>query len=431
MLLAGAKKLFDRLRFDQSFAITYPDGVNTVYGADAPVFIIDFKTQKALTDTLLGGSLGFGEAFVRREIEVSGDLTQAIRLGFYVEKKKLSLSWLKQTRYAWGFYRRRNTVSGSKKNISAHYDLSNEFYQLWLDENMQYTCAYFHDDTDTLEQAQLQKMDLVCRKLRLKPGDLVVEAGCGWGGLALHMVRHYGVRVKAFNISQEQVNFARERQKKYGIGTDQLNYIIDDFRNIRQHVTECDNFASICMIEHIGRGKYSDLLDIIGDVLKPTGNAMIQFISRKAPARFPNTWLEKHVFPGYYNPSVLEFVETIEALNYPLQIVDLENMRYHYSLTTKHWWERLEANREKIRKLYDDENGEEVIRKYRLYLAGGCTDFCHGLGTLVYQLLLVRDHDNAAPLSRHHMLGVEPQSAVVDHPLAQHLELDTPMPAAQ
>ncbi len=115
-----------------------------------------------------------------------------------------------------GFFARRNTLTGSKKNIAAHYDLANNFYQLWLDAEMQYTCAYFDRPTDTLEDAQRRKMDLVCRKLRLQPGELVVEAGCGWGGLALHMARNYGVRVKSFNISQEQIAFARERAAATG-----------------------------------------------------------------------------------------------------------------------------------------------------------------------------------------------------------------------
>ena len=176
-------------------------------------------------------------------------------------------------------------------------------------------------------------MDLVCRKLRLEPGELVVEAGCGWGGLALHMARNYGVRVKSFNISSEQIAFARERAQALGIGTDSVEYVHDDYRNIPNHVKSCDKFASICMLEHVGRESYASFHQLVAKVLRKPGLAMLQFISRTNPSPISNPWLEKYVFPGYYNPSLGEVLKPIEREHRQLHLIDVENMRYHYALT--------------------------------------------------------------------------------------------------
>jgi cyclopropane-fatty-acyl-phospholipid synthase len=247
----------------------------------------------------------------------------------------------------------------------------------------------------------------VCRKLDLKAEDLVVEAGGGWGGLALHMARHWGARVKSFNISRSQVDYARERAGRLGLGPDQVEYILDDYRNIPRHVARCDKFASICMLEHVGRENYRAFHRLIGDVLRPGGLALLQFISRTRPSPIANPWLEKHVFPGYYNPSLGEVVRALEARTAGLQVVDVENMRFHYALTLRHWLDRFEHNAAQIGALW----GEAVVRTFRLYLNGGLADFGHGRGTLVFQALLSNGCDNAAPLTRRRMFETSETAA--------------------
>jgi len=209
--------VLDALQFDQPFQVILPDGSVATHGQGAPAFTIHIKTGRAARDIVMKSSLGFGEAYTRGEVDVEGDLQAVALMSYELQERVLKGSLWERVRYMLGFFARRNTLAGSKKNIAAHYDLANSFYQLWLDAEMQYTCAYFNGPTDTLEDAQIQKMDLVCRKLRLQPGELVVEAGCGWGGLALHMARNYGVRVKSFNISGEQIAFARERARELGL----------------------------------------------------------------------------------------------------------------------------------------------------------------------------------------------------------------------
>lgn len=379
-----------------SFAVRFPNGKSKSFGDDAPAFTIHFKTSQSLVETVTKSSLGFGDAYVRGDIEVEGDLAAMLRVGFEANRNLLAGSVPETLKYMAGYFTRRNSKANSRKNISAHYDLSNRFFGYWLDAEMQYTCAYFADPDESLETAQLRKMDRVCRKLALRPGETVIEAGGGWGGLALHMARNYGVRVRSFNISAQQIAYSRERAERAGIDPEQLQYIEDDYRNIGNHIGQCDKFASICMIEHVGKESLTGFSGLIGKLLKPEGLAMIQFISRVQPSDAPNPWLEQRVFPGYYNPSLGEVVAAVEAEPAPLLVLDVENMRPHYALTLRHWLDRLEANAAAIASEFD----EELVRTFRLYLAGGMADFEEGRGSLVYQMLLGKGPDNAAPLHR-------------------------------
>ena len=409
--------LLRSIQFQRPFQIVLPDGGSIGAPASAAVFTARIKTDRALRDIVARGSLGFGEAYVRGDIDVEGDLQELALLGFAAQEQVLKGGLVERMGYFIGFLSRRNTPLNSRKNIAAHYDLANDFYDLWLGDQMQYTCAYFNEPSDTLDDAQYRKMDLVCRKLNLRPGELVVEAGGGWGGLALHMVRHWGVRVKSFNISKSQVQYARDRAAQLGIPTDRLEYVLDDYRNIPGHVARCDKFVSICMLEHVGRENYEAFLDLIGGVLRERGLAMIQFISRTAPSATPNPWLERYVFPGYYNPSLAELLVALEHRRSPLQLIDAENMRFHYALTLRHWLARFEANAEVIRAKW----GEAVLRTFRLYLNGGLADFTQGRGTLVYQALFSSGPDNDATLDRiRRITEPRPEAEYADHP--RHLE---------
>jgi cyclopropane-fatty-acyl-phospholipid synthase len=391
----------EALQFECPFLITFPDGSKVIHGIGPPAFSIHFRTRQALRRCIATPSLGFGEGYVRGEVQVEGDLQQVALLGFALKNGTLKGSLFERLRYALGLRRRRNTLVGARRNIEAHYDLGNEFYSLWLDRELQYTCAYFLYPTVTLEDAQREKMEVVCRKLRLQAGETVIDAGCGWGSLALHMATNHDVRVIAFNISREQIEFARVRQKYLGISADRVNFILDDYQNMPRHVQKCDKFASVGMLEHVDRRSYRSFHELVQRILKPQGLALIQFISRTARSLSGDPWLEKHVFPGYYNPSLAEIVESVESTSHGLHVVDVENLRHHYALTVQHWIDRFERNVETIRARY----GEELVRTFRLYLNGGYADFANGRGTLVFQVLLSNGFDNSAPLARmHHYL---------------------------
>ncbi|MGH8603342.1 MAG: class I SAM-dependent methyltransferase, partial [Gammaproteobacteria bacterium] len=259
----------------------------------------------------------------------------------------------------------------------------------WLDrEAMQYTCAYFRRPDVTLEQAQTAKMHHICRKLRLKAGETVVEAGCGWGGLALFMAKHYGVTVRAYNISHEQVEYARARAQTEG-SSDHVDYIEDDYRNIRGHY---DVFVSIGMLEHVGPAHYHELGKVIDQCLQDKGRGLIHNIGRNRPLG-TTSWIEKRIFPGSYPPTLREMMAVLEPFSF--SVIDVENLRMHYAKTLEHWLRRFENHAQEVCDLYD----ETFVRAWRLYLAGSIASFSAGWLQL-YQVLFHRAHDNDLPWSR-------------------------------
>lgn len=198
----------------------------------------------------------------------------------------------------------------------------------------------------TLEQAQLAKLEHVCRKVGLKPGDRVVEAGCGWGGLTRYMARHYGVRIQAFNISHEQVAYARERAKTEGLAQ-QIEYVEDDYRNISG---EHDVFVSIGMLEHVGREQFNDLGEVLHRALTAEGRGLIHTIGRNQP-ELMNEWIEKRIFPGAYPPTLREMMPIFER--HAFSVLDVKNLRLHYAITLRHWLMRFEKNAARIEAMFD------------------------------------------------------------------------------
>jgi cyclopropane-fatty-acyl-phospholipid synthase len=269
-------------------------------------------------------------------------------------------------------------LNGSRRNIHHHYDLGNEFYGLWLDRQMVYTCAYFPTREASLEEAQAAKLDHVCRKLRLRAGDRVIEAGCGWGAFALHAALHYGVTVKAFSISHEQIVFARERARQLGL-QDCVEFIEDDYRNVSG---KSDAFVSIGMLEHVGRSQYRDLGQVIDRSMTAAGRGLIHSIGQINPEPL-NPWIEKRIFPGAYPPTLSEMTQILEPWQF--SVLDVENLRPHYALTLEHWLKRFEENRDRVRELYDD----AFVRLWRFYLAGSIAAFKTG-DLQLFQILFNR-----------------------------------------
>ena len=281
-----------------------------------------------------------------------------------------------------------NSLKRSRHNISHHYDLGNDFYKLWLDEQMVYTCAYFPTPDATLEEAQAAKMDHVSRKVWLRPGETVVEAGCGWGALALHMAKHYGVQVKAFNISHEQIRYARERARAEGLDG-RVEYIEDDYRNISGRF---DAFVSVGMLEHVGKEHYRELGGVIRRSLKPEGRGLVHSIGRNFPEP-TSPWLEKRIFPGSYMPSLSEMMAVFEPCDF--SVLDVENLRLHYARTIEHWLQRFEAHTDRIEQMFD----KRLVRAYRFYLAASKASFTAGPIQL-FQVVFAPAASNAIPRTR-------------------------------
>jgi len=331
----------------------------------APVATLVIEDRATLVGLLRDPEVSFGDAYMEGRIDVEGDLVQFMEVVYQAMERSLAAgSWYTRLASKWMDWLQDNSPQGSRNNIHRHYDVGNDFYKLWLDEQMVYTCAYFPTPSSTLEHAQIAKMDHVCRKLRLQPGETVVEAGCGWGALALHMAREYGVSVKAYNVSHEQIAYARQRARAEGL-SDRVEYIEDDYRAISG---KFDVFVSVGMLEHVGLDHYREFSEIIHRSIGDTGRGLLHFIGRNYPGVF-SRWIRKHIFPGGFVPSLGQSLGVLEPKNY--SVLDVENLRMHYAKTLEHWLERFEKSRNQVTAMYDS----RFVRAWRLYLAGSIAAF--------------------------------------------------------
>jgi cyclopropane-fatty-acyl-phospholipid synthase len=342
-----------------------------------------------LAELLIDPETGFGDAWTEGRIQVTGDLTAFLEAVYAsMAEATKGPGWYSRLLSKWTDVQQANTLEGSRENIHVHYNLGNDFYRLWLDSELVYTCAYFPSASATLEEAQTAKMDHVCRKLRLQPGETVAEAGCGWGALALHMARNYGVRVKAFNISREQILYARQRAQEEDLN-DRVEFIEDDYRNLSGTF---DAFVSVGMLEHVGRENYGEVGAVIHRTIGDRGRGLLHFIGRSEEGQF-SRWIRKRIFPGAYVPSLRQALQILEPYGYFVQ--DVENLRPHYAKTLEHWLDRFEKSSAKVSAMYD----AEFERAWRLYLAGSIAGF--RAGTLqLFQVVFSGPKSGALPWTR-------------------------------
>ncbi len=386
--------LLSRLRSslgDPPVEFAMASGVRVGPGDATPVARVTFASRAPLASTMADPWLRFGDAYSDGLVAIDGDLVRLLESVYHSSSSGGGRASL--LRRAAGALRRprTNTRSGSRDNIHHHYDIGNDFYALWLGSTMAYTCAYYPSPTASLDEAQTAKMDHVCRKLRLEAGERVVEAGCGWGTLALHMARHYGVRVRAFNISHQQLQYARERAAREGLAS-AVEYVEDDYRNISGHY---DAFVSVGMLEHVGPENYTTLGQVAHRCLDGRGRGLIHSIGRNRPAPM-QPWIEKRIFPGAYPPSLAEMMRIFEPWNF--SVLDVENLRLHYAQTLRHWLALYEAASERVRRMFD----EKFVRMWRLYLAGSAAGFA--CGTLqLFQVLFAPGESNDVPWTRAHL----------------------------
>jgi cyclopropane-fatty-acyl-phospholipid synthase len=353
------------------------DGSSDYQGSRPPIGDLLVRDRRTLLGLALNPDLWFGESYTAGRLGVRGRLEQVVEA--LTANAPVNVSWLQRLRMALA---RSNSLRHARHNVHHHYDLGNPFYQLWLDRELVYTCAYFEDPRMSLEDAQIAKLDLVCRKLRLRPGESVVEAGCGWGALAVHMARHYGVTVKAFNVSREQLTYARDRASREGL-SDRIEFIDDDYRNVSG---EFDAFVSVGMLEHVGLQHYRSLADVLRRSLKrDTGRGLLHFIGRDIP-RPLNAWISRRIFPGAYPPTLAEVTEGILAPG-GMSVIDVENLRLHYRETLAHWSERFASAKDQVRATY----GETFRRTWELYLAGSQAAFATGWMQLFQVVFVPRE----------------------------------------
>ncbi len=394
------ERLLDRMLHlmisDGQLLVEMPGGALHRYGngAGEPVHVRlqDTASTRAL---VLNPELALGELYMRGGLSiVDGDISALLKLVVRNINRPLKAWWMRPThrlRSALRGTSQFNPLTRSRRNVAHHYDLRGQLYDQFLDADKQYSCAYFCRPDDTLEQAQIQKMTHISRKLLLEPGMRLLEIGSGWGGLAIYLARNYGVRVTGITLSQEQFDQAKKRAKDEGLSS-LVEFKLCDYRELRGRY---DRIVSVGMFEHVGLPHFDRFFSNLHDLLDPNGIALLHTIGWTAAPQATNPWIAKYIFPGGYVPTMSETMTAIEKAQ--LWVADVECWRLHYAYTLQHWRARFEANRETVRDLYDD----EFVRMWRFYLSACEQTFRHGRQA-VFQFQLSRKID-AVPLTRDYL----------------------------
>ena len=385
---------------------------DTIWGTERqPRFTLLLKHPGALRAMFSSPSeLSLGEAYIHDDFDIEGDVEAAFDLSDYLlgQKRSLRLSFdLKERReklpksdrpradlHPIEFGGRVHSKGRDRQTIHYHYDLPAEFYALWLDPRMVYSCAYFSKPEEDLDSAQVRKLDYICRKLRLSPGERLLDIGCGWGALIIHAAAHYGVECVGITLSVPQAEVARKRVRAAGLN-DLCRVEVSDYRDIN-HDQQYDRIASVGMFEHVGEALLPEYFDQAWDLLRPGGAFLNHGIAYSATYRRRGpSFTDRYVFPDGEPVPISTSLRAAELSGFELR--DVESLREHYALTLHHWVQRLEAHRQEACRITDD----TTYRIWRLYMAGSAHGFCSGRLN-VYQTLFakpVRGH-SGLPLTR-------------------------------
>jgi len=372
------------------FAIEFWDGDAIRFG-NFPQVTLRLKTKSCAKKIIRKGFLGFGESYVKGDLEIENDLLKLFRLGFAIDFDDYRLSFCQKFRLLIDSLIDSDTLRQAPKNISYHYDKGDEFYALYLDKTMTYSCAYFVKPDDSLEQAQLNKYEHIARKLLLKPNESLLDIGCGWGGMLIYAARKYGITGVGITLSKNQFQYANRKIKELGL-QNQLKVLYQDYR---QFSGKFDKIVSIGMMEHVGKRFIPTFIQKVSDLLKTGGLALLHTIGKDTPSA-GDPWTFSYIFPGAYVPTLHEIVNEMGKTGF--SILDVENLRMHYAKTLEKWAENFEGNIEKIRKLFD----EGFVRQWRLFLNSTAAGFKYGNSRL-FQILVSKGLDNTLPVTRAHV----------------------------
>ncbi|MEO8176588.1 MAG: cyclopropane-fatty-acyl-phospholipid synthase family protein [Sphingomicrobium sp.] len=396
MALIG--RLIDKLLRRGTITIVYPDGKRATYGpGGGKAITIRITDRKVLLELVRNPRLGLGETYMDERLIVEDgtilDLLELVTSSNRWEdgakgRKLIGKSKLSALKALW----RRNQPAKARSNVAHHYDVGNALYELFLDDDLQYSCAYFTDPANSLEQAQADKKAHIAAKLDLKPGQKVLDIGCGWGGTALYLHRVAKVDVLGVTLSEEQLKVARQRAQDDGVA-DHVKFELIDYRALEG---QFDRIVSIGMFEHVGLAHYEEFFAKCRELLKPDGVMLLHTIGRLGSSSgAPDPFTDKYIFPGYHLPSLAQV--SVAAAKTRLIASDVEILRLHYAFTLRHWLDRVTKARAKIEAMYD----ARFFRMWECYLAGGIVMFETGSGCN-YQIQYVRDR-TALPITRDYM----------------------------
>lgn len=377
-------------RFDgTSFDVQFETGEEFHVGHMPAKFKVIIHQPIAYKKLIKSTSLALGEAYMNGELEVEGDLVQALDELFKFQNQfSTDYGALKKLLHT------STTAKNQKKEVCSHYNLGNDFYKLWLDQSMSYSCAYFKNETDTLEEAQYNKVHHILKKLNLKRGMSLLDIGCGWGYLLIEAAKTYGVKGVGITLSEQQYKGFKERIKAEGL-EDYLQVELMDYRELRVSGLQFDRVVSVGMLEHVGRENYDLFFKSVDSVLKPEGLFLLHYIS--AYGEYPgDAWIKKYIFPGGVIPSLREIIHL--SADYKYYVQDVESLRRHYVKTLLSWYERFEMHLPEVRKLFD----EKFIRMWQMYLCSCAASFNNGVIDL-HQIVFTKGVNNHLPMTREYL----------------------------
>ena len=370
---------------DYPFLVKFEDREYPI-GDGEPTFVVKFNKLIPMSKLLTSTSLALGEAYMDGDLDIEGNLYNALD-HFLGQMGKFSTD----TKALKKLIHTSTSKKNQEKEVTSHYDIGNDFYKLWLDETLSYSCAYFKNENDTLYQAQVNKVDYILQKLYLKEGMTLLDIGCGWGFLLIEAAKKYKIKGTGITLSHEQYEEFQRRIKAEGL-EDYLTVELMDYRDLANSGKTFDRVVSVGMVEHVGRDNYQLFMDCVSKVLKDGGVFLLHFISalKEHPG---DAWIKKYIFPGGMIPSLREMLSCAAEDNF--HTLDVENLRLHYNRTLLCWEKNYKEHIEEARKMFD----ERFLRMWDLYLSACAATFHNGIIDL-HQILMTKGINNDLPMVR-------------------------------
>ncbi len=392
MLFSVLKKL----NFDGTLEIIDSNDKTHKFGNSNPHVSIRLKNKSIERKLFLNPNLHIGEAYMNEELVVEkGTIEDFLNLitncyddfvsnnKFYKFYEYLSSIFMP--------FQQINQLVNSKKNVAHHYDINEDLYKLFLDQDMQYSCAYFHNPNMSLDQAQKDKKQHIIKKLQITENMDVLDIGCGWGGMAIEIAKSTGAKVKGITLSENQFKTASERAQKEGLA-DKVSFALQDYRN---ETEKYDRIVSVGMFEHVGVKYFKTYLSKANDILKENGVFLLHTIGQRGKPTATSPWIRKYIFPGGYIPSLSEVMNATQKLN--INVTDVEVLRLHYAHTLSKWYQNVIENKDKIINMFD----QRFFRMWEFYLLASKYSFVN-MGNVVFQIQIAKNINNL-PLTRNYI----------------------------